>query len=358
MRKIVSITIVIILAMVQASCNCDDELVSGSGYLVETPTVAGSGFLVETPMETGSAYLVEAPTLNNTQSVESNEQSLTDISGYLSVGIKPRIQMEPGLDKYYYKFAYPNNEETIYDEDFDEEITKDIDGDGIIENIRISGRDSVYQVDNEAYSKITLDIDGKQLELSDSHSGTYFTLDGKIIDIKMNDSKLEIGIIAEGEQGWTGYIISCDQEGNPKIIFNDIIYTAGEFSNGTGFIQTWADDGVMPYQKLWILKDDRTGFDSVPLEYYTNPYQYYCWDYNGKWTEDNCVETQWDQELYLEIDGKDKVVISKGTKVYFGLYSDKKWLMILDPEGLFLGWLNVRKVDYMDYTGYMFDLGN
>jgi len=41
--------------------------------------------------------------------------------------------------------------------------------------------------------------------------------------------------------------------------------------------------------------------------------------------------------------GKRNIPVAKGTKVYFGLYTKDRWLMIMDPGGNLLGWLPVEK---------------
>jgi len=144
-----------------------------------------------------------------------------DIQAFIDAGLQARAIMPPVLERYYYLFSYPEQQEgeNTYCVWFEDNISVDLDGDGKDETINIilgdeSGNSGIYR-------DMTIDIDGKQLKLeTQDNMFSSFGNGAYVLDIDKNDSKKEIGISGDVWSDMLGYIISFDGK-TPKLIFND-----------------------------------------------------------------------------------------------------------------------------------------
>ena len=266
-----------------------------------------------------------------------------DIQAFIDIGLQKRADMEPVLERYYYLYSYPQNQPAFnnpYCVWFERSAAADLDGDGKDENISIIG-DTKGNSPGEFYYSIIIDIDGKRLPLTSEDGFREFTLDGVVLDINAEDGKKEIGIPGDT---YKGYIITFD-DGTPKIIFNDIFDFEQSDITGNGSMEIWRSDF---YRELLLLKEDRSGFEKANLKYYTTSYLFYYWD-NYKGIGSGGI-TAWDEKLSKRLGGKKDILLKKGTPVYFGLYSDPEWLMVMDSNGNLLGWLDMTDVTMEEYV--------
>lgn len=263
-----------------------------------------------------------------------------DVPAYLEIGLPVRSEMSDAQEYYYYQYdldLYALNIE------FDGQIKADLDGDRQDESIMISYNDKGSR------ANITVNIDDTQLGIK-GLSSSDFILYPEIIDIDRTDGKKEIAIHTLSYNDRMGYIIAFDH-GQPEIIFSGNI-VGYNLSSGTGYIETWENiSDVNARCLLWQMKDDRSGFEEVAVPYYTNTLQVGFWDAN----DDFAAETLWDQYLAEEPGGTESTLVPEGTSVYIGLYDKREHsVMILDMQGSLLGWLDMRKCDVNDYTGWAF----
>jgi len=260
-----------------------------------------------------------------------------DIQAFIDAGLQARAIMPPVLERYYYLFSYPEQQEgeNTYCVWFEDNISVDLDGDGKDETIDIilgdeSGNSGIYR-------DMTIDIDGKQLKLeTQDNMFSSFGNGAYVLDIDKNDSKKEIGISGDVWSDMLGYIISFDGK-TPKLIFNDFFDIEDIDISGNGSIEIWRDKF---YRELYKLKDDGSGFEKVDTKYYTTCCMYYYWKNHD---EPELGITESAGKLADKPGGKRNIPVAKGTKVYFGLYTKDRWLMIMDPGGNLLGWLPVEK---------------
>jgi hypothetical protein len=242
---------------------------------------------------------------------------------------------------------------------FNNTVSADLDGDGKQETITLTGGKPYAGVadQNPSYSDITVDIDGSKLNLKNGDD-LPFTLFGKIIDTDKNNGKKEILIEASiliG--GTTDYIISYDDKKPLKIFEGELYYP--DYTIGAGYIMTresyLTNRERLYYYELRKIKNDRCGFEPAGNEYYPTLFQQYCWDKSGNWDVNKATPAKWDQDLFKEPDGNEKVSVKKGTPVFIGLYAKKNRLMILDDKGELLGWLDTDSVDFGEYTNHAFE---
>ena len=351
MKKAIQAISIVLIMFILASCTLPSE-----------PAESDQPVLTEV-----SAYQPQATlTVTAKPSPAAATQQLVkeDIPAYLTAGLEKRSEMSTAMERYYYGLYYyqifitfgrdPIEDFSLFNVDFDEMTSVDLDGDGKEETITLTGE--VFDSEYPYYYNITIDIDGNKLELGNGNQ-YLFELNGVILDVNKDDGKKEILVWTSGmEEGWTDYIITYDDK-PPRMIFDDNLFNENQPAEGTGYIVTQEVDNYLYYNVLWKLKDDRSAFEPVNNEYYPTDYQQHCWDENGSWDEGQAAETQSDQYLYKEPDGKEKVLVKRGTRVFIGLYAKNGRLMILDAKGELLGWLDSDMVDFNGYTGYAFDLG-
>lgn len=339
MKKVMKVLVLLLAAFVLASCSNNSGQGTGTSLPVDTPAQVSPS--ADTPLH----FVKE------------------DIPAYLTAGLEKLSEMPPEWVRYYYLSYYNMVEDFSRPGLFNERTSADLDGDGKEETITIIGGkpyDGVADAD-PSFSDITIDIDGNKLKLTSetiSLVALPFTLEGRILDVDKNDGKKEILIEASIMIGPTlDYIITYDDQ-NPRVIFK------GELENryylfGTGYLTTPENDDTayrenIYYYELWKLKSDGSGFDPAGNKYYPTLFQHFCWDADGNWDESKAAPTKWDQDVYKEPNGSEKVLIKEGTPIFIGLYAKNGWLMILDAKGRLLGWLDADKVDYDEYTDHKF----
>lgn len=267
-----------------------------------------------------------------------------DVPAYLEIGFPLRSEMSDAQEYYYYQYDLDLSALNV---EFDGQIKADLDGDRQDESIMVS-----YS-DKGSRANITVNIDDTQLSIK-GLSSSDFILYPEIIDIDRADGKKEIAIHTISYNDRMGYIITFDHE-KPEIVFSGNI-VGYDLASGTGYIETWENiNDVNARCLLWQMKDDRSGFEEVAVPYYTNTLQVGFWDEDGKWRDDFAAETLWDQYLAEEPGGTESILVPEGTSVYIGLYDKREHsVMILDIQGRLLGWLDMRKCDVNDYTGWAF----
>lgn len=357
MKKIIIVCFIIVISVILSSCTGNPESVNSFKPISSDVSIKPAESIL--PTETAAI----SPSITPEQVVK------VDIPGYISAGLPSRVQMAPELEQYYYMFQYYNI--TNYDEDsgeiwryntnFDNETVVDLNGDGKEDNVKIIGgkvklNSKIYEGSKPFYyESIIIDINGERLKVKCPDDSYVFELRGMIIDIDKEDGQKELFISAYQEQGDSkDYIITY--HGVPKIILKEKRITSVGPADGSGYIIIGKDYKDVSYDELWRLKGDSSGFEFIDTKYYPTSYQLFLWDEEGKWTEEEAAETEWDQYLYSKPNGTMKVKINKGTQIYIGLYANKGWLMILDTKGNFLGWLDIKKVNLLEYTGYMFEM--
>lgn len=361
MKKIIQALSIVFLTFIIASCSLLPEP-------AESDQTAITEVSTEKPQTTLTATVKPALTATVQPSPSAATQILIkeDLPAYLTVGLEKRSEMPFALERYYYGLYYYQmsvnygydwiDDFSLFNVDFDQTTSVDLDGDGKEETITLIGGECYAEYEDSVYSDITVDIDGNRLKLGQGEK-YIFELNGVVIDIDKDDGKKEILIHTSGlsEEAWTSYIISYDNK-KPRKIFNGDLFN-DPAAEGTGYIVTQKVDNYIYYNVLWKLKEDRSGFERVNNEFYPTQFQQFCWDTKGNWDERLAAETQSDEYLYNEPGGNEKVLVKQGTRVFIGLYAKDGWLMILDAKGELLGWLDTDKTDFNEYTGYTFDLG-
>lgn len=282
----------------------------------------------------------------------------SDLPAYIAAGLPSRDKMKDIQRMYFYDpLALEGTDEyETYGTKSGTTISADLDGNGKNETIEFLPASKEYEGEG-TYKKITVKINGKPLTLK-APDYCYFNLDNDVVDIDRNDGKKEIYIPAYTDDDRYACLVAYNG-GKPKLIFKN--WHGFYYPLGTGYILH--DQYRGPFKRhtyvasivLKHLKSDHSGFETVNTKYLLSIEGALPNKINPD--SDELAKAQWNQKVAKKPGGKESIRIKKGKVIWLGLFDPRGWMQILDRNGKQLGWLNLKKVDYMKFTGDAFAWG-
>ncbi len=325
-----------------------------------TPSIASTPQPPNTPMPERTDG-TEAP--SEVETGEPTESPVYLPASYYSTTdeIMPETEME--------LFNLEEDELEQYNKRFINRTTADMDGDGNIETVELLpgklGEGIKAEDEYKSYNTLVVKIGSKKItvrstkyrdfEESTDEDGTKGPW-GYLIDLDKNDGRKEI-ILEDNFEDWPECcIITYDGKTIRQMPWLQSTVAA----DGTGYVtvseavedrKLACKEQGMVIERIKKYLPDKGKLVNIKVNYYRTWYSVF-----PPVSEDADPSfSAWDQNLAAKPDAEENIFVKKSTEIYYGWYHNAGWLEVHTRDGKTLGWLNIKKVDWMEYTRWAND---